>query len=107
MTTAARQRLGEQQAELLRALLAGGPTPASFDHQRLAVQAEALFAKRRRIIAGIRPELREALDTSFDGYARAHPWRTGVSAREDAERFARWAGVVPRRPWWRRLSSRA
>lgn len=104
-----RDDLARRQAELLDALLAGGPPPAGFDPFRLAVEADALRAKRRRIAQTLRSDLVAALEGRFTelfaAYARAHPRRTGVSARQDAAEFERWLidrGDLPRRPRRRR-----
>lgn len=109
--TGARSRLAAEQAALLRALLAGGPAPAGFEEQALRVEADALLAKRRRVVAQLAPEvageLEERYRPLFDEYARAHPRTVGSRAREDAAAFSAWliAGghlVEPKRRWWRR-----
>ncbi|MCP2168299.1 hypothetical protein [Goodfellowiella coeruleoviolacea] len=109
-TEAARQRLAAQQAELLHALLAGGTPPAGFDQQRLRAEASALLAKRRGVVAVLRPDLTEALDERFrplfDEFAADHPRRAGTRMRQDAAAFATWLverGALPpprRRRWW-------
>lgn len=105
-----RDRLARQQAELLRALLAGAPTPAGFDHDRIRVQADALLAKRRRITWHLRPDLADDLGDRFGPlfaeYASDHPKRTDTRARQDADNFAEWLVVQghltpPRRKWWK------
>lgn len=105
-----RERLAEQQAALLRAVLAGEEAPPGFDAGRVAVQAGALLSKRRRITAAIRPDLADALGEKFGGlftdYALAHPRRDGSRAREDADDFGQWLVerghlAAPRKPWWR------
>jgi hypothetical protein len=77
-------------ARPLRTGLPGGRAPA-----RVAVQAEALIAKRRRVAQRAWPELAAALgDTfapAFEEYARATPRRTRPAsdrARPDAVEFA-------------------
>ena len=111
MTEPERKRLAEAQAALLRAVLADGPAPAGFDAVRLHAQAEALRAKRRRVIAGLNPELPARLGDRFaplfDEYARENPRQDGCTYREDSAAFARWLAErdelrSPRRPWWRR-----
>ncbi|WP_199443909.1 hypothetical protein [Umezawaea beigongshangensis] len=106
-----RERLAAAQAGLLRALLAGGDVPEGFDPQRIAVEARALLAKRRGIVAMLRPdvadELGERFRPLFDAYATAHPREAGSRARQDAAAFAEWAEergelTPPRRRWWRR-----
>jgi hypothetical protein len=108
-----RQRLAEQQAALLRALLAGDAVPDGFDATRVAAQAAALLDKRRRVTALLRPDLAKALGDRFralfDGYALGHPKQAGRSAREDAAAFAAWLtehGHLPRRGVFRRLRRR-
>lgn len=102
-----REELARGQAELLRALLADGPPPEGFDPARLAVEADALVAKRRRIAETLRPDLVRALAgrfaERFESYARVHPRRTGIGARQDAAEFERWLrerGHLPRRRRW-------
>ncbi|RZS43624.1 hypothetical protein EV193_102605 [Herbihabitans rhizosphaerae] len=89
-----REELAEQQAALLRALLAGGEVPPGFDAERLRVEADALLAKRRRVVAMLRPDLPEALGARyrelFDTYGRAHPRHVGTGMRADANAFADW-----------------
>ena len=90
----ARDRLASRQAELVRALLAGGPVPTGFDEHRVRVEATALNNKRRRIAEQLRPDLADALDDRFaevfDRWAATHPHRAGVSFHEDLESFAAW-----------------
>lgn len=107
MTQPQRDRLAAAQAEFLRAVLADGPPPAGFDPERLRAEADALRAKRRRLVAYLEPEacarLGDRLTEVFDEYARAHPRATGTRAREDARQFVRWArreGQLRRRRWW-------
>jgi hypothetical protein len=107
----ARDDLARRQAELVRALLAGGPAPDGFDAERIAIEARALHAKRRGVAEQVRPDLSEALGERFgplfDEWAAGRPRRAGVSFRVDLEDFARWlteAGHLarPRRRWFRR-----
>lgn len=90
----ARDRLAVQQAELARALLAGGPAPPGFDEQRLRAEAAALHNKRRRVAELLRPDLTDALDDRFaelfDRWAAGNPRRTGVPFRADLAAFADW-----------------
>jgi hypothetical protein len=94
MTQPQRDRLAEAQAELLRAVLADGPTPAGFDPERLRVEANALRAKRRRVTTMLEPEacaeLGDRFGPLFDEYARAHPRTIGSRARQDARAFVEW-----------------
>jgi hypothetical protein len=89
---AARHRLAGAQTQLLAALLGGAPPPAGFDPARLRVQADALLAKRRDLVARLRPDLTETLAGDFrdrfNAYARAHP-NPADGARADAAAFAR------------------
>ncbi|WP_020671914.1 hypothetical protein [Amycolatopsis nigrescens] len=107
-----RERLAAQQAELLRALLAGGSAPAGFDQDRLRTEVQALRAKRRSVVGYLRPDLPDALGDRyralFDAYAAGHPRAEGTRARQDADAFAEWLverGELPRPrrrfPWWR------
>ncbi|HEY0637541.1 MAG TPA: hypothetical protein VGD67_07825 [Pseudonocardiaceae bacterium] len=111
---AARERLRVAQAELARALLAGGAAPAGFDERRVRVEARALLNKRRRITELLRPDLVEALGDRYravyDGWAVTHPRPVGLGFRGDADRFGEWLvaeGLMPRPrrrrwPWGRR-----
>jgi hypothetical protein len=87
--TVARERLGRMQEELV-AGLASGTVPAGFDPERIDVQAGALLAKRRELVARRLPELAETAGfrARFDTYARANPTPPGGSG-VDAEGFAR------------------
>ncbi|GDY32952.1 hypothetical protein [Gandjariella thermophila] len=114
MTERAHADLAARQQALLTALLAGGPVPAGFDPARLRAQADALRAKRRRVVAALRPDLPhllgEEFPARFDEYARANPRRTGTGAADDAAAFAAWLAArgllaarhARRRRWWRR-----
>ncbi|UJW31356.1 hypothetical protein L3Q67_40250 [Saccharothrix sp. AJ9571] len=104
-----RKDLAARQAELMRALLAGGTPPAGFDPGRIGVEVRALRSKRRRVVAYLRPELPQELGDRFvplfDEYAAGHPRAEGVRMRQDAEDFAAWLvarGELkrPRRRWW-------
>ncbi|WP_424185248.1 hypothetical protein ACOBQX_25630 [Actinokineospora sp. G85] len=104
--TDARERLAAQQSALLHALLADGPAPPGFDEAALRVEADALLAKRRRVVAMIVPEVVEACGAEFAArfaeYARGNPRRVGSRAREDAAAFAAFVAGRKRRWWWRR-----
>jgi hypothetical protein len=94
----ARRRLGRAQTQLLAALLGGAPPPAGFDPARLRVQADALLAKRRDLVARLRPDLAEMLaagfNDRFEAYARANP-RPAAGASADAAAFARTVQAHP------------
>ncbi|KAA2253365.1 hypothetical protein F0L68_33170 [Solihabitans fulvus] len=112
MTEPQRDRLAARQAELLRALLAGGEPPQGFDPAQLRVEANALLAKRRSVAAMLAPEVADALGQRFrplfDEYAAAHPRAVDSGARADAAAFAEWTmarGELPApadksRRWW-------
>ncbi|GIH99024.1 hypothetical protein [Planobispora takensis] len=114
----ARAELARAQAELLAALVAGGRAPGGFDRERLRIQSSSLIAKRRGVVARLRPDLLRALGgdfaAEFEAYARDRPKPSGGS-RADARDFAealRAAGRIsdapgpPARPWWARLTRR-
>ncbi len=77
--------LADRQAELARALVAGGPVPDGFDAGRIAVAADALRHKRAGEVRDRFPALAHALDqgagfdhgpgfeTAFVAYARTVP----------------------------------
>lgn len=104
-----RADLAAKQAQLLRALLAGGDPPPGFAAEDLTREANALRAKRRRVTAVLRPdvaqELGEQYVLAFDRFARTHPKSVDTRARQDAEDFTAWASAeglltAPKRPWW-------
>jgi hypothetical protein len=102
--SAARQDLAARQAELLTALLAGGPIPPGLEPSRIRVQAHALHAKRRSVATRLRPdlvdELAERFTPLFDEWATNRPRPTGTSFYADMAEFAVWLearGHVPRR----------
>jgi len=105
---AARDRLAAAQTALLAALVTGAEPPPGFDPDRLRLQADALIAKRRAVVARLRPDLVEAAGEGFaerfSAYARARP-RPAAGSRADAEEFGR---TLPRRPArWPRLARRS
>lgn len=127
----ARERLARQQGELLAALVAGGPTPAGFDPERVRTQARALAAKRRDSALRAVPELADALGPRWPGefmtWALVHPKPAEGGSRADVHAFAshlcerdalpaalaevfttrepsrwgRWRGWLARRAWGR------
>lgn len=111
---AARAALAERQGRVVAALVAGGEPPAGFDPERMRVQAHSLLAKRRAIVAKLRPDAAEAagpdLAAEFAAYARART-EPPPNYRTDADDFAAWlrgrGRTFPederRRPWWSRL----
>jgi hypothetical protein len=113
MTQPQRDRLAKAQGDLLRALLADGPVPAGFDPDRLRVEAEALRAKRRRVVAMLQSEacaeIGDDFISLFDEYAQAHPREIDVRARDDAHRFVEWLqqhGHLAKPRWWRRRATK-
>uniref|UniRef100_UPI001C5DEE47 hypothetical protein n=1 Tax=Nonomuraea rhizosphaerae TaxID=2665663 RepID=UPI001C5DEE47 len=128
----ARRRLAAAQADVVAALVAGADAPEGFDRERLGVQARSLVAKRRAIVARMRPDAAMAvggdLAKEFAAYARA---RTSPPPgyHADADDFAAWlrdrgrmpdpthvpdpsrvpepeSAGKPRRGWWSRLGRR-
>jgi hypothetical protein len=77
MATDMRQQLGEAQAALLRALVAGGPRPEGFDPRAIKTASDALVRKRSRVVAKLWPALSGALGADFyprfAAYAERHP----------------------------------
>jgi uncharacterized protein (UPF0276 family) len=94
---ASRGALAAAQDVLLDALLGTAGHPPRFDPDRLRVQADALLAKRRDLVARSRPDLAEALGqgfrAAFDAYAQASTRPPG-GVRADAEAFARMVASV-------------
>jgi hypothetical protein len=94
----ARHQLADAQTRLLAALLGGAPPPAGFDPARLRVQADALLAKRRDLVARLRPDLAETLAADFgdrfEAYAQTNP-RPAAGAGADAAAFAQAVQAQP------------
>ena len=57
-----RERLADEQAALVRALVGGGPVPGGFDAGRVAATSAALVRKRAREVARAWPVLAAELD---------------------------------------------
>ncbi|GAA2370130.1 hypothetical protein GCM10010404_26020 [Nonomuraea africana] len=117
-----RARLERDQARVLAALVSGAEPPPGFDPVRLAAQARSLLAKRRGIVARLRPDAAAAagadLAAEFAAYAAART-TPPPGYRADADDFAAWLRARGRltdppppsppaasRPAWRRLFSR-
>ncbi|MFI6712024.1 hypothetical protein ACIBF7_36690 [Nonomuraea sp. NPDC050478] len=110
-----RRRLAERQGRVVAALVAGGEVPEGFDAERMRVQAWSLVAKRRSVVARLRPDAAAAagedLVALFAAYAaeRAEP---PSGYRADADDFAAWLRRRARtrpagsRLWWSRLLCR-
>ncbi|MGN9840778.1 hypothetical protein ACTMTI_21915 [Nonomuraea sp. H19] len=111
---AAQRRLAEAQGRLVAALVAGADLPEGFDRERMRAQAASLIAKRRGIVARIRPDAAIAagadLAAEFAAYARSRS-APPPDYRTDADDFAAWLrerGRMPQNPppkprWWSRL----
>src|SRR5271155_3374517 len=94
MTQTPRQRLTEAQAQLVRALVAQGPTPAGFDEDRVRAAARSLVNKRRQAVARVWPKLAEILGSayneSFTRYAAVQPLPGCAAPLADGRAFLRW-----------------
>jgi hypothetical protein len=81
----ARARLAVRQAELVAALVAGGPVPAGFDHHRVAATHRALVDKRRAAVARAWPALADTpgFADRFAAFAADRPpagtWSDGIA----------------------------
>jgi hypothetical protein len=81
-----RERLADEQAALVRALVDGGPVPAGFDPDRVRATAAALARKRAREVARAWPALAAELGDDFtarflaDAARRPPPARGGALA---------------------------
>jgi len=112
--TEPRERLAQQQAELLAALVrVDTPDPPGFDTDQLRVQRRSLLGKRRRLVERFRPDLASQLGDDFralfDEYASEHPHLNGRGPTVDAEHFTRWLarrGILRTR-WWQRFLPRS
>ncbi|WP_069161373.1 hypothetical protein [Nocardia altamirensis] len=90
----AAETLAERQAELVRALVSGGPTPSGFDTEAVAAAARALLHKRARDVARRYPQLAHACGDDFT--PRFTTWAATVpktSTATDATAFADHAGL--------------
>lgn len=94
MLTEARERLARSQAELVRALVARGPTPNGFDARRIAAAARALVSKRRQAVARVWPSIVKTLGDAFverfTAYAEAQPLPLSGSPLADGRAFMAW-----------------
>jgi hypothetical protein len=84
----ARSRLAARQAELVDALVAGGPAPTGFDPDRLAATRYALVDKRRAAVAAAWPALAATPDFTarFAAFVASRP---PAGIRADGIAFAR------------------
>jgi hypothetical protein len=101
---AARRRLGEAQARVVATLVGGAEPPEGFDAARLRAQAWSLVAKRRGVVARLRPDAARAagkdLAADFAAYARSRTVPP-PGYRADADDFAAWLraqGKMPAEP---------
>jgi hypothetical protein len=79
-----RQRLGAEQAALVRALIDGGPVPGGFDPDRVRATSAALARKRAREVARAWPALAAELGEDFTGRFLAEAARRPPPARGGA-----------------------
>jgi hypothetical protein len=96
--------LAEAQARVVAALVSGAEPPEGFDAARLRVQAGSLVAKRRSVVARLRPDAARAagkdLAADFAAYARSRTVPP-PGYRADADDFAAWLraqGKMPAEP---------
>lgn len=93
-----RAHLAEQQAALVRSLVADGDALPGFDAQRIEAAAAALASKRRREVAHTWPGLARALGDRFvrlfDEYAGQAPMPTLGGPRADGRSFARFLAQI-------------
>ncbi|MEU0871383.1 hypothetical protein [Nocardia brasiliensis] len=86
--------LAEQQAALVRALVAGASVPAGFDRADVAAAAHALLRKRADEVARRFPTLAQACGPDYRERFRA--WADGrpkTSTVADATAFAAYLGL--------------
>lgn len=89
-TTAPPDSLAQRQAELVAALVAGGPEPAGFDPARLSATRRALLRKRAGAAARAWPALAAALGDEWQQtFARYRAGVPPVGALRDGWDIAR------------------
>ncbi|NMH94624.1 hypothetical protein HF519_24230 [Pseudonocardia bannensis] len=97
-TPAERTGLAARQAELVAALVAGGPLPGGFDPGRLAATRRALLRKRAGQAAQVWPLLAasvgQAWPDSFAAHAGGRPPAGALRDGWDVARALRAAGVL-------------
>ncbi len=104
-----RTDLADRQAALLAALVGSGPVPEGFDAGRVRAEADALAAKRVRVLRRMVGELSDSsgapvpddLDERLRAWVRANPRRTGTGFHDDARAFV--AAQPARARWHERL----
>ena len=99
--------LADEQAALVRALVAGAPPPVGFDAQSLAVTSRALLRKRAQEVGRRHPMLRDGCgDRYLDLFSEWARDRPKISTDADAHAFAAYLAVTGVRPTlrarWRR-----
>jgi hypothetical protein len=91
--------LADRQAELVAALVAGGPLPAGFDTGRVDAAREALLRKRSGEVATVWPVLAASLDpqwtAAFVGWARGRAPNGPLRDGWDLARELAAAGRLP------------
>jgi uncharacterized protein (UPF0276 family) len=82
--------LAAAQAQLVGALVAGGPHPSGFDTRRLTIESQMLIAKRLRVAARAWPglDLEGARRDQFIRWARANPPPDDACGTSDGRNFA-------------------
>jgi hypothetical protein len=99
---AARERLGEQLADLTEALVAGAPVPAGFDPRLFAIARSSLLNKRAGEVAHAWPRLAAALGPqwrdTFRGWAADRPPRGSLCDGFDLARYLAVTGGIPAGP---------
>lgn len=95
-TSDTRASLRVKQAELMRALVAGAPSPQGWNGARVELVARTLRDKRARTLADHWPGLARSLGSEFS--SRFHMYAEGICAPTvggvdaDAMRFIGWLG---------------
>jgi hypothetical protein len=99
MTAPPRTDLAARQAELVAALVAGGPLPAGFDPVRIEATRRALLRKRAGEAAKAWPVLAAALGGDWNDVVAAHRAGTepvgGLRDGWDVARALRERGALP------------
>jgi len=94
MSTDARNKLADTQAQLVRALVAQGPIPTGFEESRLRTTARSLVNKRRQALAQTWPTLVRGVGAAFverfTAFANEHPLTLSASTLADGRAFLAW-----------------
>ncbi|WP_067649140.1 hypothetical protein [Nocardia harenae] len=95
--------LATRQADLIRALVANGPTPPGFTPDDLTPTATALLRKRAGLVAKRYPLLAQQAGPDFpDKFITWAKGRPSTSVADDAAAFAAANGLHQKRGWFRR-----